>query len=341
MLDIAAQLSQTPPRKILLIGREHIGDIVNTTGALSAIRARFPEAHITLDVGINTVSLLEGTPDVDRIWSRPRRQGLLGKIRAVQRIRQEHFNLAIILDDSNEHIRIVTLGGVPLRVGIFKSKHAHLYSAFVEHSEHEHDVFDPQSRLLELLGINNADLSPRLPVNDAHRHAAAVALRQVGWDGKQSIVGLFVGASDFRKKWPTERFDAVANKLRSGWAVFVCGPGEEAEASAFGHPILVTKSPLVLAAAIEMMAAFVSNDTGPAHISAAVRTPTVVLYGPTDPHQFHPYGSDHQLLFHAVGCSHYAGHCISGSVCDRRCMTSISVDEVVDAVQRSSPRPGP
>ena len=110
-------LNSRPPSRILVMLREHIGDVVNSTGALLEIRECFPNAHITVEAGERTVGVFESFPAVNEVWSRPTHQGLRGKLAFIRRVRRSRFDLGVILDDSNSYVVLLALARVPLRVG--------------------------------------------------------------------------------------------------------------------------------------------------------------------------------------------------------------------------------
>lgn len=327
--DLAAR----PPRKILIEARDHVGDAVNTTGAVAAIVERFPGAEIILEVGAGAARVYDNFPGLKAVWPRKRHQGIPGKIAFAQKLRRERFDLAIILDDSNEKIRLTAMGNVPMRVGVRKTKHFELYSASIPFDRERHDLFDSLRGVLGLLGCR-LDLRPRLYPSAADREAANDALEGIGGP----IVLMHVAASEQKKQWPIERFNQLAaGLLNVATPVFIAGPGEgDLLAKAEGCPV-ITKQLTILqyAALLEEVQCLVTGDTGPAHVAAAVGIPAVVLYGPTDPHRFHPFGTNHKLLYHAYGCSFYDGLCAAeseGRRCDNGCMRSIAVDEVQAAV---------
>lgn len=305
------------PRRILALCREHIGDVINTTGALRAIRTRFPEATIVAEVGERAVSVLEGLNSVDEVWARATHQGLFGKAAVIRRIAAGKFDLALVLDDSNTHIRSAKLAGVPTRIGVFKSKHRDWYTACVEHRMDEHDLFAPLARLVALLGVET------LPPPELTR--AEVPDPEVD-------VLLCVGASDVRKAWPLAYFGELAAQLKGDCRVAqLRAPGEPEVA---GVRSITTSSIGESAALMAHSRAVVANDSAAAHIAAAARVGAVVLYGPTDPRRFAPWGEGHVLLrservtcdIMTTGCMCPGPHC--------RSMLELTPDRVFDAVRQ-------
>src|ERR1044072_2300441 len=82
------------PGSIIVLTREHIGDLVCTTPALRSLRRLYPQAHIALGVRERAVCVLENNPNVDELIPRPTRQGISGKWRFVPLLRKRKFDLA-------------------------------------------------------------------------------------------------------------------------------------------------------------------------------------------------------------------------------------------------------
>jgi ADP-heptose:LPS heptosyltransferase len=137
------------------------------------------------------------------------------------------------------------------------------------------------------------------PVPDAWRRQAAALLAKQSVDPARPFVVIHPGAGDQAKCWPLERFAAVASALREAGtpAVFVLGPIElERWGDAVVRP-LCGRFPVVsgpelpaLAGLLSAAARYLGNDSGSSHLAAAVGTPTVALFGPTDPRHFRPLG---------------------------------------------------
>jgi len=203
--------------------------------------------------------------------------------------------------------------------------------------------------LLERAGLTVENRIPRLRVPDLWEERARELLSRAGLGPGERPVGIHPGSTyGTAKRWPLERFARVADRLQREAGVRVVllgGPGEEAlardMAGCMGTPPLnlagKTDIPL-LAGVLRQCRVLVCNDTGPMHLAAAVGTPVVALFGPTDPSGTAPLGGGHALLRHPVDCS----PCLRRECpVDHRCMTGLSVDAVWEAVRnRLLPSPG-
>lgn len=313
-------------RRILLIARDMVGDLVNTTGVVGWLTERFPEDRFVLEGGPVAAELF---PHLET-WTRERHPGAAGKLKRLLRYRGGKFDAALILDDSREKIRLAVLAGIPVVIGAAR-KHAPIGRATIlPFDPHGHDLFPTLSAVAEAFTGESPSLAPILPVGTPHRERARALV-------DEGTVVLHVGASDLAKRWPETRWIELGRRIGRP-AVAASGPGEEglrdAVAQASGLPTLPTLAILEYAAAIERAGAIVTADTGPAHLAGATGTPAVILYGPTDPKRFHPWGDRWQALRHDLGCEHYGVGCqfkIDG-VCSQRCMSEITVDEVLGAL---------
>ena len=148
------------------------------------------------------------------------------------------------------------------------------------------------------------------------------------------------GAAWPNKRWPAERFGAVARHLRArhGWPSIVAwGPGEEdlaraVVAAADGAAALAPATSLgELLAIVGAAGLVVSGDTGPLHLAAALGTPIVGIYGPTDPARNGPWSPADVTLSRNRACAcHHQRRCTAAAWC----LDELAVDEVSAAVDR-------
>lgn len=302
-----------------------LGDLINATGAVAALTDRFASTTFVLEGGAAAPEL--GFP-VSEVWTRPRGGGIIERGRRIMAYRARMFDAAIVLDDGHQHARLARLAGIKQVYGIHRGK-PELFTESVPFVEDAHDVFGQLDRLLLLFGLGDADLRPRVPVE------ASDLFDRLG----QPEVLVHPGASDPKKTWPDERWDALFSELKGAFRVAaVGGPGETPER--FGVPSSVGPGIAAYAGLLSRVGVLVTPDTGPAHLAAAVGVPTVVLYGPTQPTRFHPWPNGNQvLLSEDRGCRHYGAGCahLAGGVCTHRCTLAVDVGAVIRAVERVLP----
>ena len=193
------------------------------------------------------------------------------------------------------------------------------------------------SEYLSLLGLESVPHAPPLPVPDVAAHAAAERLAAAGLAGRPFAILAPGAAYGPAKRWPLERFSALAERLEAGGlALLACGGAQDraacdaladakagARLSTAGRTTLPEQAALCSAAEL-----VVSNDSGLAHLAAAVGTPTLVLFGSTSSAWTAPLGPAVRIVQHAPVCSPcFQRTCRIGY----RCLTAIAVGEVAAA----------
>jgi len=308
---------------VLIIARDMMGDLVNTTGAVAVLRESFPETEFTIEGG----AAIE-----DLFWEmarqfRPRGGGLMARFQRIRRLRRGKFEACLILDDGHSHARIARLAGIPIICGVHRGK-PELFSESIPFDEAGHDLFDSLRGVLALVGLPNADVKPRLALRDSDIEAGETHFKKLG----EPQVLLHVGASDYRKNWPDERWREFISTIKNHYRLAaVAGPGEDA--ARFGIPS-PSDGPKLLAyaALMGLVERVVTPDTGAAHLAAAMGVPTTVLYGPTDPARFHPWDNGNQeLIRRETACVHYGHGCSfkENGRCPQTCMRAISAKDAV------------
>lgn len=295
-------------RNILVIDFGQLGDVILSLPALSAIRRRFPRAHVTVAVGGAAASVVEmaGVADealaVDRVALRDGPKHLsvwqIGKL--VLEVRRRKFDFVIDLHSLSETNLLGFLSGAGQRLYARRPGRSLDYLAnfrpappVEDRSKH---AIDRYLDVVSPLGVGEVSRVPRLAVCEEDGRAVDEMLRKALAGGKSKgkrattgdgpLVGIFPGAGHPSRRWPVERFAELAWMLErndSVRSVLFAGPEERKlvrEALPKFPPSTIVLDKLTvpqLAAAAERLSVFVSNDTGPMHVAAAVGTPVVIL----------------------------------------------------------------
>jgi ADP-heptose:LPS heptosyltransferase len=177
-------------------------------------------------------------------------------------------------------------------------------------------------------------------ISDARRDQARERLRVAGVTDGQTLVGVAPGAAWPTKAWPPDRFAEIVRRLdKQGARVLLFGGGEDVEiariiraANSSVIDLVGVSSIAELPALIESCAAFVSNDSGPMHISRALGVPTLAIFSCTDPAQFDFTG--HVFVFEPPDCApcHFYGR----HRCPRQhlaCLMNVTVEKTWMALQ--------
>jgi ADP-heptose:LPS heptosyltransferase len=301
-----------PPRRVLLIRPDHLGDLLLTTPALRLLRAQWPEAHVTALVGPWAAEVLRRSPHVDVVhrcdfpWfnRRPRRQAtepyaLLVRTAAVLRTRC--FDLAINLRfDFWWGAALAALAGVPRVAGYDWPTCRPFLTDPVPWPGERHAVAQAAALVAAVSGAPEARAAAatRWPLEFRLRAAErAFAARVLPGDGRW--VALHPGSGAPVKHWPLAHWCWLAQQLvAEGLRLVWTGSAIERAlcvslAAAVGGVVAAGATTLgQLAALYERCALVLGPDSGPLHLAAAVGTPTVRLFGPADAALFGPHAPD-------------------------------------------------
>jgi len=307
---------------VALVKLSSLGDVVHALPVAATLRARVPQARITWIVERREAAVLAGHPALERVvtvdtrrWRRARTPAALGEsARAVVAIRRElrsaRFDVALDLQGLIKSGLLVRLTRAPLRIGFDQRWCREPLNVLATNRrvappiEARH-VVDQYLSLLGALGIDGRVLEFRLPSDPAAEARMDEFFAGAGLKPRDRVVVLNPGAGRPEKRWPLERFRALAGVLTAAHGarvVVVWGPGEEADARAVAgtvasHVLLAPPTDLLaLIALLRRAGVVVAADTGPLHLAAALGTPCVGLYGPTRAERNGPYGAGHRTL---------------------------------------------
>jgi heptosyltransferase-2 len=331
------------PRSILVLTREHIGDLVCTTPALRSLRRLYPQAHIVVEVGERAACVLENNPSVDEIILRPHRQGLTGKAQFIRLLRRRRFDLGIVLDNSADMILYLRLGGVERRAGLIcKKRFSGFLTDSISFDPTQHEMIDNFRNVVALLGADVSDPQPELfPTAQDFARVDALFVEH-GLRPEETLIALNPGASAPANRWLPERFAEAGDLLakRPGTRILLLGSESDLPIAAEvlqgmqSAPTVLTGqlSVLQLAETLRRCSLLITNDTGPMHIGCAMRTPIVAIFGPAIPHESGPgYVPGNIVLRNVTDCP----DCTKYDCRDnRRCMRAVTVAEVVAAAEQ-------
>ncbi len=317
-------------RRLLFIRTDRLGETLLNLPAVAALRAALPQATLTLLVHPDLESLLASAPGVDRVlacaqgarqtwWARACRLGAV--------LRRYRFDIAVVSNPMRELHLAVWLAGIPRRVG-YSRKWGRLLTHRLEDRKalgERHEV-EYNLDLVRALGLPTGASHRPWPPFEREQAEVCSLLEGQGVRGAQPFLAVHPWASNRLKEWPMDRYRVVIREAaeRFGLGVAVIGGAEETSRAAAELPAGLPIANLVgrlslrqLAALLQRTRLLISNDSGPAHLAAAVGTPTVVLFGtaqaPAGPHRWGPWGDGHRVLW-------------------KPSMDEVTVKEVVDAL---------
>ncbi len=306
----------------------------------------FPDADISFLVTPETSVLLKNNPLVDRVFEFDKRKTEKGSshlVKWIKNLSEEKFDYAVVPHRSLRSALIVWGAKIPIRIGFNKSSGFFLFNKVVEYPVSVHEV-ERNFTLLENLGWKGQIPGPVLYPGVKERREVEMFLGKAGVSPRQELIAIAPGSVWPTKRWPVEYFIETTRSLwnKQGIRSILIGGKEDKElgdlivsgseggaVSAMGKFSLLSSAEIIRRCRVT-----ISNDSAPEHISAAVGTPVVAIFGPTTPDfGFYPWGNGHTILYKGIKCSPCGIH--GGKKCPKRhfnCMNLIKPDEVIESV---------
>ncbi|MBN1830057.1 MAG: glycosyltransferase family 9 protein [Deltaproteobacteria bacterium] len=349
MLAKGGPIIQESIRRILIIQLGDIGDIVWTTPAIRALKASYTEATIRLLVRRGFGGLLDGDSMIESVLE----AGSSGSFGAafsealffISSLRQGKFDMAVDLRAGDRGAVAARLTGAPVRVALYYDRDVSWWrNALFTH------LVDPASparwdlgaaeqslRIVREIGAVEDDGAPRLWVSDSCRESAAAILRRRVSAPPERFITVNPFSRWAYKEWVDERWGSLIGRIDEelGLATVIIGsPGEAARGekilSHCGDRALNMAGQTTLAelkGLLSMSLLHLGVDSAAPHIAAALGTPTVTIYGPTDWRHWAPKGLRRRVIVPSDSCApcNQKG-CASGGV--SRCLSELTVDRV-------------
>lgn len=333
-------------KRVVVRGTNWVGDSIMTVPALRALRKVLPNATITLATRPGTAGIFSEADFIDEVLLYDRK-GALSVVPQIREWRRRKFDLALLFQNAFEAALIPFLAGVPLRLGYAsESRHAMLTHPLPlpDWRSSRHEVFyylylvtALEQMLFGTSNICEGEPDASMQISERQKVEAATLLRSHGVKEGEVVVAICPGSINSRaKRWPAEAYAALADRLIDAQRqVLLIGSKGEIDVSEDvtrrmrGRPVVLTGKTSLdqITAVLALADLIVTNDTGPAHIGAALGRPTIVIFGPTNPLTTRPFSPQAEILRHPPEC---APCMLRDCPIDHRCMTAITVDEVFE-----------
>ena len=334
--------------RIAVVRALHLGDLLLAIPALRALRAHFAGAEITL-IGLPWAEELRRrfTAYIDRFVAFPGYPGIVEGDYQPRRTRrflkaQDAYGYDLVIQmhgsGSASNPFALALGG-RITAGYYRDARPAGLRLAARYPDDEPEVARNLG-LARLVGCGWLDPALEFPLLPAdHTEAEELLTSAPSVTAKTPLIGIHASAKAPSRRWPPERFAAVADLLAARFdAVIALTGGDNDDDRAITRAIrrhmrhdaldLAGRTSLGgLAALLQRMSLFIGNDSGPAHLAEAVGTPSVTLFGPTDPRRWAPLDQRaHPIVREPVGCS----PCVySDCPIDHCCMRRITPAEVI------------
>lgn len=326
-------------KKILVIKFGGIGDILLTTPVLPNLRSYFPEAKIYFLTLRHSRDILNENPFIDRVITYDPTEDHSKCL--IDNIKKQNYDLIIDLYCNPRTALITYLSRAKYRFGFKFRGRKYAYNLKAEGRGGEVHNVEFNLDALRFLEIPVESKEMYLPINIVHTEFADSFFKSVNLEGK-TVIGVTLTGGWETKKYKVEDYIGLIKKLNEKYDlsfILIWGNQKEKEECLEIHnavpenTYLIPDSPIrYLGAIIKKCAFIIGNDSGPLHISAAVGTPVLGIYGPTNPNLQGPFGQKNLTIVNekldCLGCNLL--ECEIGNIC----MTELSKDLILDKVKQ-------
>lgn len=320
------------PQRILIVNPFGIGDVLFTTPLVRALRTAFPLARLIYLCNRRTEEIVRRNPHLsgwivfekDEFWSLWRKrpwQAVSRFVRLLRRIRRERFDWVADLSLGDRYSFFLKLLGVPVRIG-FRFRHRGRYLTHglpISGYEGRH-VVAYYRELLEFIGLALDEQGLELILSEDDRAMAEATWQRLQLTGEAPIVGIIPaggvswGVDAHFRRWPLERFAAVAQALQERHNVRILIFGEASDralcqqmAQAMRGAVVDLSGQTTLGQLLGLIAKcdlILANDGGALHMAVSQQVPSVAVYGPVDQRVYGPYGNSarHRVISRQLTC---------------------------------------
>ena len=315
-------------KKILVFKLEHIGDLILSTPVYREIKKAYPGSGLYVVTTENIEDTLENNPYIDKHYKITPRfthrflhemdyfQRLLLSIKNIMNLAYILFfvrpDVAISLRNDYKNIFLNYFSGARIRIGHAITPYNYLLTHKVNYNGNMHEI-KRNLELLEQIGIKTNNKNLELFPNKKNLIYAEKLFEKNSIKKNDFVVSMHIGGSGSLKWWPAERFVEVAEYLvkkhKAKIIILAKGKDEEEKANViknkFSNGIATSFDSSVMdkAAIIKKSSILICNDSGPMHISAAVRTPMIAMFGPGNYKYYKPLDKIHTVIYKNLPCS--------------------------------------
>ena len=342
---------------ILIVKLSAVGDVIHTLPSLAALRRCYPAADITWVVEEGASDLLTGHPALNRVivsrrktWLRQLQQGrFMAPLREmaafVRELRKRPYEVVIDFHGLLKSALIVALSRGKRRLGYasFQELSGFFYNEKIPEDMGKHAVDRYLDLVRYLAGTDPPDamaaleMPPEFTISIGTEEECRIKALlnrhvEVLGEGKAPFVSVSPIALWETKLWEEKRFALLCDRIRQELGLGIVMTGSKADLLTGIQERMETQAVNLggqtslreLACLYRETALVITTDSGPMHLAAAVGTPVVALFGPTDPARTGPYGPGHRVVRSKLACA----PCFRKKCGTKACMTEITVDEV-------------
>lgn len=317
----------TPLKRILVIRRDNIGDLVCTTPLFNTLRSHYPTAQIDALVNSYNVQAIEHYPHLDNIYTytkskhRANDQSLLSvywhRYKLIRKLRRQKYDLILLAGNFSQHaVRTAKSLNAKQTIGFHPSNDetSNLDIAVKPPFNIHHEV-ERTHHLLTTLSINSSPGALTLLPDSKVKNSLAKKLQDTEWSPQKHTIGLHISARKPSQRWPGENFAQLIRQLHAQYDcqfLLFWAPGDEKNPHHPGdnqkadrllkqlkdlpaYP-MHTQQLRDLIAGIDLCDQFICSDGGAMHIAAGLQKSLVCFFGDSDAKQWHPWVDNYQLI---------------------------------------------
>ncbi len=350
----AAPFDWARVRRVLVVRLRSIGDTVLTTPTLAALRRFLPEAKIDILLEDWVAPLLTGHTDIDEVVT-IRRGDTMNRVRAVRGLRQRKYDVVFNLHGGTTATLLTRATGAPHRVGFRDYQYGFLHNHRAEPAAAlwERNPLHSVEQQLAIVASVGVPVTGFIPTRLTVTHEADTNITRKldarGINADDDIALLHPAAAFDTKQWATENFARIAEHLAAHKLKIVALAAKHERTTleklrALSRVSLIAFDDLTLPEVTALAAraqVFVGNDSGIAHIAAAVRTPSVVIFGSSNVAHWRPWMPNRDVPVEVVReempCQPCAGYeCLAFD--EPECIKRVTVERVMAAIDRVAKR---
>jgi heptosyltransferase-2 len=351
MTPILSQTDRAARSPRLLVAQSgFLGDVVLTTPLLAELRSRLSPESLTVLTTPQARPLLENHPAVDRVIVDAKRaegKGVRGLLTMAQQLRRERFTMVVAAHKSLRTALLLTLAGIPQRIGFRQSPGWLLYHRTAMRDRDRHEV-ERILCLMRAFGVEpeECERQPFVAYGEAAQAKAQAVLQTAGISAPDPFFIVCPGSVWPTKRWTVAGFAALVKRLDQAYGkVLICGGPEDArvaqvvheQSGARGVNVVGQADLQVFMALVDRARVVISNDSAPMHIAVARQTPVVAIFCATTPSLgYGPYNTraiviEKKGLFCRPCSRHGAVTCPRGT---EECMRLITTEQVLTGVEQ-------
>ena len=275
------------PKKILVVQTAFIGDVILITPLLKAIKKLYPIALLDVMVIPQTSGVLQNNPNINKIILFDKRKNkIISFIKTLLLIKKNKYDIVITPHSSVTTAMLLKHANIKIRIGYDRWSAAKYLTHKVPHPENIHKTIKNLSLLSVLSDKIFSNQTELFPSEEMTKNADNLIARIK--NNSKKLIAIAPGSVWFTKKWPTEHYKTLAEKLaENNFGIVLIGSNNEEDIC---NEVLPNKNAVNLAgklsllesaAVISMCDLMICNDSGALHIANAMQTDVFAFFGPT------------------------------------------------------------